>query len=123
MGGRCFFRRYESAMKFAHPILSPIKLDLNLGLPIATGVIEGACRHLVKDRMDITGAQWRLSSAEAVMRLRALRSSNDFDAYWEFHEFCEHKRNHQALYQDGEIPSSTRLPQSSSSRGHLRVIK
>ncbi len=29
---------------------------LELGYPIATGVIEGACRHLVKDRMDITGA-------------------------------------------------------------------
>ncbi len=95
---------------------------LDLGFPIATGVIEGACRHLVKDRMDITGAKWRLTSAEAVLRLRALRSSNDFDEYWDFHEECEYKRNHQSLYQDGEIPP-TRLPQSSSRRGHLRVIK
>ncbi len=30
------------------------------GYPIATGVIEGACRHLIKDRMDVTGARWRL---------------------------------------------------------------
>mgnify|MGYP001060250589 CR=1 FL=1 len=44
---------------------------LDLGFPIATGVIEGACRHLVKDRMDITGAKWRLTSAEVVLRLRA----------------------------------------------------
>lgn len=41
------------------------------GWPIATGVIEGACRHLVKDRMDITGARWGLHGAEAVLRLRA----------------------------------------------------
>jgi hypothetical protein len=95
---------------------------LDLGFPIATGVIEGACRHLVKDRMDITGAKWRLSSAEAVLRLRALRSSNDFDEYWDFHEACEYKRNHQVLYQDNEVPS-TKLPEPLSRRSHLRVIK
>src|ERR1700686_4685067 len=62
------------------------------GVPIATGVIEGTCRHLVEDRMDLTGARWRLTGAEAVLRLRALRSSNDFDAYWKFHEQQEYKR-------------------------------
>ena len=56
------------------------------GYPIATGVIEGACRHLIKDRMDITGARWRLDRAEAVLRIRALRSSGDFDEYWSFHK-------------------------------------
>jgi hypothetical protein len=64
------------------------------GLPIATGVIEGACRHLVKDRMDITGARWRLNSAEAVLKLRSLHSSGDGDAYWDFHKAQELKRNH-----------------------------
>ncbi len=58
---------------------------LAVGLPIATGVIEGACRHLVKDRMELTGARWRLAGAEAVLCLRSLRASGDFDAYWEFH--------------------------------------
>ncbi len=96
--------------------------SLELGFPIATGVIEGACRHLVKDRMDITGAKWRLLSAEAVLRLRALRSSNDFDEYWDFHEACEHKRNHQALYKGDKVPS-TKLSQSPSIQGHLKVIK
>jgi len=48
------------------------------GLPIATGVIEDACRYLVKDRMDLTGARWSLAGAEAVLRLQALRSSHDF---------------------------------------------
>jgi hypothetical protein len=67
---------------------------LSEGLPIATGVIEGACRHLIKDRMDLTGARWRLKSAEAVLRIRSLRSSGDFEQYWAFHRTQEHKRNH-----------------------------
>jgi len=39
---------------------------LSKGWPIATGIIEGACRHIVKDRMDITGARWGLEGAEAI---------------------------------------------------------
>jgi len=67
---------------------------LSEGLPIATGVIEGACRHLIKDRMDLTGARWRLKSAEAVLRIRSLRSSGDFEEYWAFHRAQEYQRNH-----------------------------
>ena len=37
------------------------------GWPIATGIVEGACRHLVKDRMDLTGARWGLAGAEAIL--------------------------------------------------------
>jgi hypothetical protein len=70
------------------------------GFPIATGVIEGACRHLVKDRMDLTGARWRLKRAEAVLKLRSLRSSGDFEAYWHFHKQQELQRNHLARYAD-----------------------
>src|SRR6266545_1005997 len=55
---------------------------LHKGWPIATGVIEGACRHLVKDRMDITGARWGLPGAEAILKLRALISNGDFERYW-----------------------------------------
>lgn len=67
---------------------------LAAGYPIATGVIEGACRHLVKDRMEVTGARWRLKDAEAVLKLRALRASGDFDDYWAFHLDQERKRNY-----------------------------
>jgi hypothetical protein len=88
------------------------------GLPIATGVIEGACRYLVKDRMDRTGARWSLAGAEAVLRLRALRASGDFDAYWEFHLAKEHRRNHRERYAGGDIPSP--LP---ASRPRLRRVK
>jgi len=72
---------------------------LQAGWPIATGVIEGACRHLVGDRLDITGARWGLQGAEAVLKLRALRSNGDFDAYWHYHLAREHQRVHQARYQ------------------------
>lgn len=92
------------------------------GVPIATGVIEGACRHLVKDRMDVTGARWSLSGAEAVLRLRALRSSQDFDEYWTFHETREYERNHQALYADGIVPTTT-SPRLSLKRPQLKLLK
>lgn len=84
---------------------------LAAGVPIGSGVIEGACRHLVKDRMEITGARWRLSGADAVLRLRALRCSGDFDEYWRFHEAREHDRNHRARYAEGEVPK-TDLPRA-----------
>ena len=76
---------------------------LESGWPIATGVIEGACRHLVKDRMDITGARWGLPGAEAVLRLRALISNGDFDAYWNWHLNQERHRTHLSHYQDHAI--------------------
>ena len=77
---------------------------LNAGWPIATGVIEGACRHLVKDRMDITGARWGLPGAEAILKLRAPTSNDDFDDYWTYHLAQEHQRVHQSRYADTRSP-------------------
>jgi len=74
------------------------------GWPIATGVIEGACRFLVADRLDITGARWGLVGAEAVLQLRALRSNGDFDEYWTFHQAQERQRIHATRYADNVIP-------------------
>jgi hypothetical protein len=73
------------------------------GWPIATGIIEGACRHIVKDRMDITGARWGLEGAEAILKLRALIATGDFDAYWRFHLRREHERIHHAKYRDSYV--------------------
>lgn len=78
---------------------------LTAGYPISTGVIEGACRHLISDRLDITGARWGVPGAESVLRLRSLRSSGDFEAYWAFHLSKEHERNHQSRYAGGVIPT------------------
>jgi len=69
------------------------------GWPIATGVIEGACRHLVQDRMGITGARWGLEGAQAMLWLRALHASGDLDTYWDYHITQEHQRNHLNRYQ------------------------
>ncbi|MGI5507598.1 ISKra4 family transposase [Streptomyces sp. CA-106131] len=65
---------------------------LDKGWPIATGAIEGACRHLIADRLDITGARWGLHGAEAVLKLRAVTSNGDLDDYWAFHTAREHER-------------------------------
>jgi hypothetical protein len=65
---------------------------LDNGWPIATGAVEGACRHLIADRLDITGARWGLAGAEAVLRLRTLVANGDLDAYWRFHSAREHQR-------------------------------
>jgi hypothetical protein len=56
------------------------------GWPIATGVIEGAGRHLIGDRLHITGSRWGLEGAEAILRLRAVIDNGDFEAYW--HSTC-----------------------------------
>jgi hypothetical protein len=77
---------------------------LKAGWPIATGVIEGACRHLVKDRMDITGARWGLAGAEAILKLRALTSNGDFDDYWRHHLAQERHRIHETRYHNEAIP-------------------
>jgi hypothetical protein len=99
---------------------------LQAGLPIATGVIEGACRYVIRDRMEITGARWSLDGAEAILRLRSLRASGDLDDYWRHHEQRELYRNHAAGYANGKIPSLTRLAPASrrNANGHrLRVVK
>jgi hypothetical protein len=62
------------------------------GWPIATGVIEGACRHLIADRPGIGGARWGLDGAEAVLTLRAVISNGDFEEYWSYHLAREHQR-------------------------------
>ncbi|MFI5987906.1 ISKra4 family transposase, partial [Streptomyces sp. NPDC051555] len=62
------------------------------GWPIATGAIEGACRHLIGDRLEITGARWGLDGAEAILKLRALKDNGDFQAYWRHHLAREHER-------------------------------
>jgi len=97
---------------------------LRHGAPIATGVIEGACGHLVEDRMNLTGARWSLKGAEAVLRLRALRSSGDFDEYWRFHELAEYARNHAARYADHHAPATARpRPSAAPSRRNLKLVK
>lgn len=70
---------------------------LGLGLPIASGSVEGACKNLVKDRMERSGMRWTMETAEAMLRLRATYLSGDFDQYWVFHL----RREQERLYPKG----------------------
>ena len=88
------------------------------GFPIASGVIEGACRHLVKDRLEVTGARWSVSGAEALLKLRALRASGDFEEYWRYHLAREQERQHLSRYKSG-LPALGRVPKVS--RGNEMV--
>ncbi|MFF0747448.1 ISKra4 family transposase [Streptomyces sp. NPDC004111] len=65
---------------------------LEAGWPIATGIIEGAARHLIADRLDISGARWGLDGAEAVLKLRAVAANHDLGPYWKYHLAEEHRR-------------------------------
>lgn len=88
------------------------------GLPIATGVIEGACRYLIQDRLGRTGARWSLAGAEAILRLRALRTSEDFEDYWSFHLAKDHERTHRSRYAEGDVPNP--LPRE---KPRLTIVK
>ncbi len=57
---------------------------LRRGYPIASGVIEGACRHVVKDRLERTGMSWTPSGAQALLHLRAIATSKQWDAYHQY---------------------------------------
>jgi hypothetical protein len=54
---------------------------LAAGYPIGSGVVEGACRHLVKDRMEQTGMRWRIAGAQALLSLRAIYVNDDWDTF------------------------------------------
>jgi hypothetical protein len=56
---------------------------LKAGYPIGSGVAEGACRHLVKDRMEQTGMRWTVSGAQAMLHLRATYLNDQWDEYIE----------------------------------------
>ncbi len=71
---------------------------LEKGWPVATGVIEGACRHIVQDRMGITGARWTTTGAQAILWHRAIAASHHDHAYWNYHLRQEHHRNHHSRY-------------------------
>ena len=64
---------------------------LAAGYPIGSGVAEGACRHLVKDRMERTGMRWRIPGAQAMLDLRAVYLNGDWDAFQD-HRIKEERR-------------------------------
>jgi len=76
------------------------------GLPIASGTVEGACKNLIKDRMERSGMRWGIEMAEAMVKMRAIYLSRDIDEYWNFHV----KRDQERLY-----PKNRWKPKTASS--------
>ncbi len=67
------------------------------GYPIGSGVVEGACRHLVKDRMELGGMHWSKPGAQAILELRAVETNGDWNGFWRFHVGEESARLHGAI--------------------------
>jgi hypothetical protein len=67
---------------------------LQAGYPIATGVIEGACRHVIKDRMEQGGMRWTLAGAEAMLHVRSVSASSEWEAFGAWRQAQEAKRVH-----------------------------
>jgi hypothetical protein len=78
---------------------------LAAGYPIATGLIEGTCGSLIKDRADRSGSRWSHEGVQAILNLRAVMKNGDWDGYWDYYMNKEHAR----LY-----GSAKSLPSSSS---------
>jgi hypothetical protein len=79
-----YYRRNQPSMHYDE--------YLARGWPIGTGVVEGACGHLVKDRMEQAGMRWKQEGAQAVLALRAVRLNGHWDAYWQYHRQQQHER-------------------------------
>ncbi len=79
-----YYQRNQAYMRY--------DVYLAQGWPIGTGVVEGACGHLVKDRMEQAGMRWTKEGAQAVLDLRAVRLNGDWDAYWQYHRQQQHQR-------------------------------
>ena len=79
---------------------------LEKGYPIATGVIEGACRHYVKDRMERSGMRWVMPGAQAMLHMRSIFINEDWDDFTAF----KIKKETELLYQDKNILETVEWP-------------
>lgn len=86
------------------------------GWPIASGVIEGACRHFVKDRFELSGMRWTQDGAEYLLHLRAVAENDDWDDYHQFRKEQRHMRLYGLPYSEPKPPEQQALNQSDSDR-------
>lgn len=90
-----YFRRNRDRMKYDEYLAK--------GYPIGSGVVEGACRHLVKDRLERTGMRWRPDGAQAMLDLRATYLNEDWESFWTYHVEQEDERLYRGLRKTGGI--------------------
>ena len=79
-----YFERNRRHMRY--------EICLARGYPIGSGVVEGACRNLINDRLELTGMSWTLQGAESVMRLRAVHINKNWDDFWTYRRRQERER-------------------------------
>ena len=70
------------------------------GWPIGTGVVEGACRHLVKDRFEQAGMRWSMPGAQSMLELRAVALNGDWLDFQRFRRQHSHQERYQSPYPD-----------------------
>jgi hypothetical protein len=70
------------------------------GYPLGTGVIEGACRHLVKDRFERAGMRWSLDGAQVMLDLRATQLNADWEAFQKFRRQRAHEQRYGSSHPD-----------------------
>ena len=97
-------KQLNSAIGYLHNNRRFMKYDqyLAAGYPIGSGVAEGACRHLVKDRMERTGMRWVVPSAQAMLDLRAVHASDQWEEFQDYRINAESQR----LYPYKELVTS-----------------
>jgi hypothetical protein len=71
-----FFRRNKQYMRYGEYIKA--------GYPIGSGVVEGGCRHVVRDRMELSGMRWTVEGAQAMLRLRTTKLIGDWTPFMKF---------------------------------------
>jgi hypothetical protein len=96
-----YFERNRLAMDY--------RRYLARGWPIASGVIEGACRHLVKDRCEASGMRWHRAGAESVLALRAVDLNGDWAAYHRYRRRQRHGRRYGRSLEQVEAPEEQAL--------------
>jgi hypothetical protein len=104
--GGAKLKQLQSAIGYLHNNRRFMHYDdyLAAGYPIGSGVAEGACRHLVKDRMERTGMRWRVPSAQAMLDLRAVHASDKWEEFQRYRRDAESRR----LYPYKELVDSIR---------------
>jgi hypothetical protein len=88
-----YFERNQARMKYDEYLAA--------GYPIGSGVVEGACRHLVKDRLERAGMRWHPDGAQAMLNLRATYLNGEWDSFWSYHVEQEDKRLYRKFGETG----------------------
>src|SRR6266568_619456 len=97
---------------------------LAAGFPIATGVIEGACRHIVKDRCELSGMRWTQPGAEALLNLRCVCENGDFEAYHAYMRTQRRRSGDVKVGAQGEPePSVTTLEDVARNAAHVTDLR